>query len=132
MNDEQGIRDTISTWIEATRKGNIETVLSLMTNDVVFLIAGQEPMIGKETFATAQYQMKEMGVSLEVKSTIKEISVQADWGWVWAFLEVRASLPGGQLLADRKGQTLSIFRKEHGRWLLARDANLLSSEQSPG
>jgi len=32
----------------------------------------------------------------------------------------------------RAGHTLSILRKENGRWLLARDANLLSPVSKSG
>ena len=54
--DEQAIREAVSTWMRASKAGDIETVVSLMTDD----------------------------------------------------------------------PTLSIFRRESGRWLLARDANMLS------
>jgi ketosteroid isomerase-like protein len=37
-----------------TKAGDIDTVLSLMAGDVVFLVAGQPPMIGKARFAAAQ------------------------------------------------------------------------------
>jgi uncharacterized protein (TIGR02246 family) len=39
--DEQAIRDVVSTWMAATKGGDIETVLTLMTDDVVFLAPGQ-------------------------------------------------------------------------------------------
>ena len=38
--DEQQIRDLVATWMSATSAGDIDTVLSLMTDDVVFLVAG--------------------------------------------------------------------------------------------
>jgi uncharacterized protein (TIGR02246 family) len=50
--DEQQIRELVATWMSATRAGDIATVLTLMTDDVVFLVTGQEPF-GKEHFAAA-------------------------------------------------------------------------------
>ena len=50
--DEQEIRELVATWMSATKAGDIETVLSLMTDDVVFLVAGQQPF-GKQQFAAA-------------------------------------------------------------------------------
>jgi uncharacterized protein (TIGR02246 family) len=47
--DEQEIRQLVATWIAATKAGDIETVLSLMADDVVFLLPGQPPMMGKST-----------------------------------------------------------------------------------
>ena len=50
MDDEQQIRELVATWMSATQSGDITTVLSLMTYDVVFLVAGQPPF-GKQQFA---------------------------------------------------------------------------------
>ena len=40
-NDEQEIRQLDSTWMAASKAGDVETVLSLMSDDVVFLVPGQ-------------------------------------------------------------------------------------------
>ena len=57
--DEQEIRELVATWMAATKAGDLATVLSLMTDDVVFLVAGNEPF-GKQQFAAA---MKPRGTS---------------------------------------------------------------------
>lgn len=48
--DEQAIRDTVARWHRATAVGAIATVLSLMADDAVFLVAGKPPMKGRGTF----------------------------------------------------------------------------------
>ena len=53
QSDEQEIRQLVATWMAATKAGDIETVLSLMAEDVVFLRPGHPPMIGKSAFAAA-------------------------------------------------------------------------------
>src|SRR5438105_4077320 len=53
QNDEQEIRQLVAAWIAATKAGDSETVLSLMAEDVVFLLPGQPPMIGRAAFAAA-------------------------------------------------------------------------------
>ena len=50
--DEAAIRQVVETWMTASRKGDLETVLGLMTEDVVFMVPGKEPF-GKEAFAAA-------------------------------------------------------------------------------
>lgn len=52
MNDEQAIRDLIATWHKASAAGDLTTVLKLMAEDVVFLVAGKPPMRGRDAFAT--------------------------------------------------------------------------------
>ena len=37
--DERAIRDLIDTWMVATRKGDVEAVLDLMADDVIFMVA---------------------------------------------------------------------------------------------
>jgi uncharacterized protein (TIGR02246 family) len=51
QSDEQEICQLVARWMAATKAGDIETVLSLMAEDVVFLRPGHPPMIGKLAFA---------------------------------------------------------------------------------
>ena len=47
--DEQAIRELVSTWMKASEAGDANTVLSLMADDVIFMVPGREPF-GKEEF----------------------------------------------------------------------------------
>ena len=123
-NDEQQIRDLVATWMSATRDGDVDTVLSLMTDDVVFLVAGQPPF-GKQKFAEAL--RAPVGAKLpkiDGRNDIQEIRVFGDWAYMWTRLSVEMTPPGGAPM-KRAGHTLSVLRKTGGRWQLARDANLL-------
>ena len=44
---------------------------------------------------------------------------------MWAKLTVVAKPPDGSPPTERSGHTLTILNKQAGRWVLARDANLL-------
>lgn len=120
--DEKAIRALVNTWMQATKSGDAETVLSLMTDDVVFMAPGQEPF-GKEAFAAASKGMK--GAQFEGRSEIREIKVLGNWAYLRNHLDVSMTPPGGTPMR-RTGYTLTILRKEQGRWRLARDANLLA------
>ena len=50
--DERAIRTVIDRWFAATKSGDLETVLSLMTDDAVFMVPGKAPF-GKAEFAAA-------------------------------------------------------------------------------
>ena len=124
--DEQEIRVLVADWMAATKAGDVEKVLALMTDDVVFLVAGQAPMIGKASFATAaKAQASGTAPQFEGTSEIQEIKVVGDWAYMWSRLSVVVTPPGGGA-RKRAGHTLSVLRKENGRWLLARDANMLT------
>ena len=64
---------------------------------------------------------------MEGVSDIRELQVLGDWAYLRAYLQVTMTPPSGAPLR-RTGYTLTILRKQpDGRWLLARDANLLTT-----
>lgn len=124
VNDEQQIRDLVATWMSATRAGDIDTVLSLMTDDVVFLVAGQPPF-GKQEFARAlSVPPGALVPQIDGRSEIEEIRVIGDWAFMRTRLTVEVT--SGSRTMKRAGHTLSVLRKSGGKWQLARDANLLT------
>jgi uncharacterized protein (TIGR02246 family) len=120
--DEAAIRKLVDTWLAASKAGDIATVLSLMTDDVVFMVPGREPF-GKAAFAGAFEAMK--NVRVEGKSEIRELRVLGEWAYLRNYIEMAITPENGQPV-KRSGYTLTIFRKKEGRWRLARDANLVS------
>jgi uncharacterized protein (TIGR02246 family) len=123
--DERAIRELLAKWFDATKKGDTATVLSLMTDDVVFMTPGREPF-GKEAFQKTSDEMK--GVRIDGTSDIQELRVLGDWAYMRTHISFTMTPPSGAAVT-RSGHTLTILRKEpDGRWLLARDANLLTAQ----
>ncbi|GAB2867870.1 SgcJ/EcaC family oxidoreductase [Pseudoduganella ginsengisoli] len=125
-NDEQAIRAVIAQWMDATRLGNVDAVLPLMTEDVVFMVPGQPPMTGRDSFAAG---MRGMATTHRVMpdSVVEEVAVSGDMAYCRTRLEVRIEPLGGGAAVRRAGYTLSVFRRSaDGQWQLARDANLLA------
>ena len=123
--DERAIRELVTRWMVASEAGDLDTVLSLMTEDVVFMVPGRAPF-GKEVFADAARKMKD--VRMQGTTDVKEIEVLGDRAWVRNHITVTMTPPGG-VPVRRSGYTLTILKKQpDGRWLLARDANLLTNE----
>jgi uncharacterized protein (TIGR02246 family) len=75
-NDEGAICDLVTTWMAASKAGDLATVLTLMSDDAVFMVPGREPF-GKEAFAAASEGMK--GVTIKGTSDIAEFEVLGDW-----------------------------------------------------
>jgi uncharacterized protein (TIGR02246 family) len=122
MNDEQAIRILVDTWMRASRAGDTATVLSLMTDDVVFMVPGREPF-GKDAFAAASAAMT--NVTIDGNATIVELQVLGDWAYLRNHIDITVTPAGGHP-TRRSGYTLTVLRKQNGRWLLARDANLVA------
>lgn len=133
QNDEEEIRQLVATWMSATKSGDVKAVLELMADDVVFLVAGQPAMIGKSAFARAAKAQASHGPpQFAGTSDIEEIKVFGDWAFMRTKLTVTITPPGGAGPITRAGHTLSILKKQSGKWLLARDANLLSPVAKSG
>jgi uncharacterized protein (TIGR02246 family) len=129
--DEHAIREVIATWLSASAAGDTEKVLSLMADDVVFLVPGHPPF-GKEAFAAAQHGLG--AYRLDATSKVREIKVSGDWAYCWTDLAVTMTAISGRAAVRRSGNTLSIFQRlADGRWVLSRDANMLAVEsKEPG
>jgi uncharacterized protein (TIGR02246 family) len=128
--DEQAIRELTATWMAATRVGDVEAVLGLMAEDVVFLVTGQSPMIGKPAYAAlARPKPGQTPPQIDGTSEIQEIKVLGDWAFMWTKLKVVMTPSPGGAPVTRAGHTLTILNKQNGKWLLARDANLLSVQK---
>jgi uncharacterized protein (TIGR02246 family) len=125
--DQEEIRKLIGTWLSATRAGDVEQVLELMTPDVVFLVPGQPAMVGIEAFEKGLRGMLATH-AIESSSEIEEIEVSGDMAYSRTRLEVTVTSKHGGTPLLRSGHTLSILRKGgDGRWRLSRDANLLAA-----
>ena len=126
QNDEQEIRELVSRWMAASKAGDVDTVLSLMADDVVFLVPGQ-PVMRRADFASkARAQSGRDAPQIDGSSEIQEIKVLGEWAFMWTRLTVVMTPPNGAQPVRSAGHTLAILKKQHGRWVIARDANLLA------
>jgi len=123
--DEEEIRDLVKAWHAASRAGDVDTVLSLMTEDVIFLLPGRSPMRKAEFAEASRPPPGTPPPKIEGTSDIQEIVVAGEWAFMWTKLSVVVTPPNKGQVIKRTGHTLTILRKQNGKWLLARDANLL-------
>lgn len=130
--DEAEIRALVTTWMRATREGEVDTVLGLRTDDLVFLVPGREPMRKADFAAAARAQAAGTAPTFDGQSDIQEIQICGEWAFLRSHLRVTMTPPGGGPRMRREGHTLTVLRKMEGRWLLAREANLLGAPELAG
>jgi len=131
QSDEEEIRQLVSTWMAASKAGDVETVLSLMADDAVFLLSGQAVMRKADFAVAARAQSGQDAPQFDGRSEIQEIKILGDWAFMWSKLTVVVTPPGGAQSLTRAGHTLTIFKKQNGKWVLARDANMLVPVPNP-
>ena len=131
LSDEEQIRALVQTWQSATQAGDTETVLRLMTDDVVFLVPGRPPMRKAEFAALSQVPPGSPRPKFEGAFEIQEVQVSGDMGYLWTKLSITVTPAGASQPVERAGHTLTILRRVSGKWLLARDANLVTPLRVP-
>jgi uncharacterized protein (TIGR02246 family) len=129
QNDDRAIRNLIETWVKAGN--NLNVILPLMDEDVVFLGAGRQPMRGRAAFAAASQGMQNENMRFEASSEIIELHVNGDWAYCWTQLNV-TMMPEGRPPILRAGPTLTVLRRQtDGTWAIYRDANMLAVVNDP-
>jgi len=101
----------------------LDALAPLMADDMVFLTPGREPF-GKREFLEGSGQSADK-VKISVQADVKEVRVEGDLGYCWLKLAVTVTPPDSALPMQHGGHTIGIYRREGGRWVLARDANLV-------
>jgi uncharacterized protein (TIGR02246 family) len=125
--DEQAIRDLVSTWVRASTEGDLDQVLALMSDDVIFHTATREPF-GKVEFAEAS-RASAGKVRAEGSADVQEVQVSGDMGFCRVHLRITLRTPEGAELKRLSGYSLSLLRKQGGRWVIVRDANFVAPDQ---
>lgn len=127
--DERAIRSLVAGWMDATAAGDLDRVLSLMDEDVVFIGPGRPPMRGRAGFAEASRAM-EGKVRIEGAAETVEVKVFGDWAYCWNQIRVTMHPMDGGEPVQRSGPALSILRRNGaGQWVIFRDANMVTTDQ---
>lgn len=125
------IRNNILLWQDATAAGDVDKLLDLMDEEVVFLVAGHPPMKGRQQFAQNLRNILQTH-RITSSSQIQEIVVQTDLAYSWSYLQVEIIPKQAGQYMQRAGNVLSIWRLQaDGKWRICRDANLLTLETQP-
>ena len=125
--DEQAIREMVHAWLEASKRHDLETLLGLLDDDVLFITPNREPF-GKEEFTASNEEMND--VRMETSIDIKEVKVTGDWAWMRSFLKVAITPVEGDT-TKLSGHILTVLRKTaDGKWVIYRDANFVTPESA--
>ncbi len=125
--DEQAIRTVIDNWLRASAASDVSTMLTLLADDMVFIVPGRPPF-GKEEFKAA-WDGPMRNAKAAANAVVEEVLVSGNFGCTRTRLAVSITTPDGNT-SRAKGYTMTLFRKQpDGRWLFARDANLLTPEE---
>ena len=122
--DELEICELHSTWIRAVNGGDLAHLLSSMTDDVVYLNPGHAPF-GREEFSR-NYEAAQQQLRFHCSSELEEVVVIGEVAYTLSRDALSVAPRAGGEAAQLSGHRLTIYRRQNGRWLLARDAHTLT------
>jgi uncharacterized protein (TIGR02246 family) len=117
------IHELTKGWIEAVKAKDVDRLLSLVTDDVVFLPPGGSPLKGKGAVGDL-YRSLFTQFDVDQAATNEEIEVTGDWAFAWGAEILTLSPSGGGPPVRLRGKGLVILRRQHdGSWKFARGIN---------
>jgi uncharacterized protein (TIGR02246 family) len=127
--DERKIREVHSTWITAVNAGDLDRLLTLMTDDVVYLNPGHAPF-GRDGFS-ANFSAGHQQGRIRCSSELEEVVVIGEVAYTRSRDALSVTPRAGGKEAHLAGHRITVYRKQpDGRWLLARDAHTLSAVEN--
>ena len=128
--DRQAIQELGRNWEEAVRRKDVDLLLELVTDDVVFMPGNAPSVVGRAALKQA-YGAMFAGFEFEQSFAPEEIQVGGNWAFVRGTdtLEMKP-LAGGDPVVVR-GRGISILRRvEDGSWKFARGITNTESSQA--
>lgn len=123
--DERAVREVHDTWIDAVNSGDLDRLLGLMTDDVLFITPWGEP-VGRDEFPEGFSAGHEQS-HVRCLSELQEVLVAGDIAHTLARDTLSVTPRSGGEPTELAGHRLTIYRRQpDGRWLLARDIHTLT------
>jgi uncharacterized protein (TIGR02246 family) len=114
-----------TTWIDAVNAGDLARLLTLMTDDAVFLGPGQAPR-GREGFPAA-FSGAHQQYRTRCISELEDVVIVGEVAYTLSRDSLSVTPRANGEAKELAGHRITICRKQpDGRWRLARDANTLS------
>ncbi len=122
--DEREIHEVHATWIEAVNAGDLERLLTLMADDVVFVSPGQAPF-GRDHFS-ATFSAAHQQLQIRCLSDLEEVVVVGEVAYTRSRDALTVIPRAGGEAKQFAGHRITVYRQHPASgWVLARDAHTL-------
>jgi uncharacterized protein (TIGR02246 family) len=122
-NSIEAVHQLTRAWIEAVKTKDIDRLLSLVTDDVVFLPPSGPPIKGKQAVGDL-YRSLFAQFDVDQVANNEEIEVAGEWAFSWGFETLTLSPLGGGSPIRMRGKGLTVLRQQaEGSWKFARGIN---------
>ncbi len=130
--NQQAIRKLIEAWLAAVRSKDISKLVSMVTDDAVFLPPGLPAVRGKPAVEAMFGRFFPQFRNVEQTAVTEEIVVAGNWAFLWGTETFILVPQGGAAPIQMQGKGMSILRRQaDGSWKFARGINNLMPESAP-
>ena len=122
--DLEAIKTLHQRDMEASRKWDVDTLVSLWADDIVTLSQGEPPMIGKEANRAAMLRLRDDSRDVQIADYIlsfNEVKIVGDWAFEWGtYSGTVRPVRGGEAIRTT-GNVIRVLKKDaDGSWKIAR------------
>jgi uncharacterized protein (TIGR02246 family) len=130
-NERQEIETLNKDWLAAEANKDIAKLLTLVTDDVVFLPINWPAVAGKQAVEAMYRVFFDRFSVIEHTTSISEIRITDDWAFVLGSEKLILTPKAGGASVELNGHGMSILQRDaHGAWRFARGINNLIAKTS--
>lgn len=110
--------------MEASKKWDADTLVSLWSDDIVTLTQGEPPVIGKDANRAAILRLREESQEVQITDFIlsfNEVKIVGDWAFEWGTYSGTVKPVAGGDSIRTTGKLIRVLKKDSdGSWKIAR------------
>ncbi|MFW6198868.1 MAG: YybH family protein [Acidobacteriota bacterium] len=128
--DERSIREIFKRWFAAMEAADIDELLELVTDHVIFKSPGTPAAVGRNALEDRLDNFHSR-FREEVEHDVVEIALIADdWAYARVLERSHVSARDGDAEADMRGMHLTVLRRTEDGWRIHRDVASLDHPMS--
>jgi uncharacterized protein (TIGR02246 family) len=117
--DIEAIKHLTVQWLSAEKAKDIHRLLTMVTDDIVFLPPNAQPIKGKSA-VEALYRSVFAQFAIEHAAATDEVKIAGDWAFSWGREVLNLTPLAGGREVQLKGHGMSILRRQtDGSWNFA-------------
>ena len=134
--DQKAIADLQRRDIDANIAVDTEKLLALRTDDVVYLVPGRPPLVGKDAVRKYLEEIRQQLANwdmLAYEESWQEVQVVGDFAFEWGTVNIRARQEGEKRESAAVRNVMQVIRRQpDGDWKISRAVwNIQSPQPAP-
>ena len=123
--------------IDASKAWDVETLVSLWTDDIVSIPQDGNPVIGKEANRNLLLKLKQASSDIDIVEydlSFKEVKITGDWAYEWGTFSGTVKSKAGGEVSKSSGKLFRVLKRDaDGSWKVARTMSTNdSADESDG